>query len=101
MKQEDKHQWVESVINSVKDLPPAEPGRDLFPGIEQRIKIVTLRGRVVPLRTVSAVAAALLVLLAFNYFTVSHKKLPGKAPSGTQEIIQFYQLNDDDVLSGY
>ena len=60
----DKNKWIEEVLNSTEGMSKAVPERDLFVGIEQKLK----RGNknIVPLRTVSLVAASILLLVAVN-----------------------------------
>ena len=100
MKQQDKQQWITRIINSARDLPSAAPRQELFRGIEQQIMHRVPTGRVISLRMVSAAAAALVVLLAFNYFTVSHHNTHSDTPAA-QELVQYYQLSEEDAWSGY
>lgn len=60
----DKNKWIEEVLNSTEGMSKAMPKRDLFVGIEQKLN----RGykKTVPLRTVSLVAASILLLVTVN-----------------------------------
>jgi hypothetical protein len=98
MIQRDKQQWTEQVMNSLDNLPPAAPVRDLYGRIEQEITRVK-RERVIPLRTVSAAAAVLLLLLAVNYLSIFSKHPSAKAAT-MEDVTKYYQLNNDYAQYG-
>ena len=100
MIQRDKQQWIDQVMNSLDNLPPATPARDLYSRIEQEIKEGRKdRERIIPLRTVSAAAAVLLILLAANYLSLFGKH--DRAKTDTMDAVtRYYDLNNDYVQYG-
>ena len=99
MAQKDKNQWIDSVMGSLDGLQRAEPGDFAFGKIESRIKEGTtplVRGRVIPLRMVSAVAASLLILVAINIACLTNKPKQANNDS-VRSVAKYYGLTDDNI----
>ena len=87
-------------MNSLDNLPPAAPARDLYSRIEQEIrKGGKDRERIIPLKTVSAAAAILLILLAVNYLSLFGKRTQAKT-NNMDAVTRYYDLNNDYVQYG-
>jgi len=99
MEQQDKNQWIDSVMNSLDGLQTAEPGDFAFDKIESRIKqeeTPVMKARVIPLRTVSTVAASLLVLIAANIIFLTNK--PKQANNDAmRSVAKYYGLTNDNI----
>ncbi len=85
---------TDDVLNSLEGMQRAKPGRDLYGGIMDKInntRIPLGKGRTISLKTVSAAAACLLVLLTLNIVTVSSKHM---TKNSMEDVANYYQLNE-------
>ncbi|MEL6945433.1 MAG: hypothetical protein AAFO82_22500 [Bacteroidota bacterium] len=64
----NKHEWIESVLNSMEGMQKAQPKDDLFAKI--KTQIVQPEARIISLRQRNWVAIAAVFLLLFNVFAI-------------------------------
>jgi len=85
---------TDDVLNSLEGMQRAKPGRDLYGSILNKINNTTIplgKGKTISLKTVSAAAACLLLLLTLNVLTVTKKHQP---KNGMEDVANYYQLNE-------
>ena len=91
---------IEEIINSTGGVQRAQPPDDLFRKIEQKITGSFSKARTIPLRTVSAAAASILLLLALNVFIALKRNdaKPQYKGDGMQQVAEYYGLTDNYAI---
>lgn len=100
MESESRHKWIEDVLNSTEGMSRAQPSGKLFASIEQQLNNAREVARKVPMRTVLAAAASVVVLVVANVFILSdvqveQQRVPQR--DETEAIIKYYGLNDNGI----
>lgn len=100
MESENRHTWIEEVLNSTEGMSRAQPSGKVFASIEQRLNNARELVRKVPVRTVLAAAASILILLAANVFILTDvqvEKSSTPQKDETEAIIKYYDLTDNGI----
>ncbi len=100
MESENRHKWIEDVLNSTEGMSRAQPSGKLFTSIEQQLNNAREVARKVPMRTVLVAAASVVVLVVANVFMLSDvqvekQRVPQR--DETEAIIKYYGLNDNGI----
>ncbi len=99
MKKDRQEQFVDDILNSMEGMQRAEAPHALFHSIEQRIEANAKH--IIPLRTVWAAAASILLLLTINVYLVlgsSVKSSPAQpSDANMNSVIEYYQLEDEAI----
>ncbi len=96
MEQPDKNKWIDEAINSFEGSERAEPSAFLFGKIADRLSERTVKGRIIPLRTVSVAAACILLLVVLNILLLN--KQNKTSDRSIQEVANYYQLTNTNPL---
>ncbi|MEZ4888238.1 MAG: hypothetical protein R3E32_26145 [Chitinophagales bacterium] len=68
----EKEKWKDAVLNSLEGIKRAEPNAVLFEKITQRIERNGSPSQIVPMNRVKMAAAAAILLLALNVFSITN-----------------------------
>ncbi|MEZ5016710.1 MAG: hypothetical protein R2800_06640 [Flavipsychrobacter sp.] len=99
MKKDIQEQRIEDILNSIDGVQRAAAPDTLFDAIEQRIDNNTKR--IIPLRTVVAVAASILLLLSVNvYLIMNTTKEQSLSKGDMNSVIKYYELEEQRVNIG-
>jgi hypothetical protein len=98
--QQDKEKWIEEVLNSTAGMRPATPPVGRFEQIRDKAYSLGRVTRTIPITTLSAAAACLLILIALN-FTLLDRYNPSAngevvdTEASVQDIVDYYELGSN------
>lgn len=99
MKKDMQEQRIDDILNSIDGMQRASAPDVLFDAIEQQIDNNTKR--IIPLRTVVAVAASILLLLSVNVYLVMHTSTMHRlSGADMNSVIKYYELEQQSVNIG-
>jgi hypothetical protein len=100
--QQAKDKWIEEVLNSTAGMRSATPPVGRFEQIRDKAYGLARASRTIPLTTLSAAAACLLILIALN-FTLLDRYGPSaegevvNTEASVQDIVDYYELGSNST----
>lgn len=89
-----REKWIDEVLNSMDSMKQAVPDDAVFANILNRLPAKKVR-KLIPIHTVSSVAAGLALLLTANIFLLSNESQAiAQNDAGVEEVVEYYQLNE-------
>lgn len=91
----EKEIWIEEVFNGAEKIQPVEAGVYLFGGVQSRLHNKIRQIEIVPLQTVSLVAASIALLFALNFAVLTYSTHQKQTSVHTSVLIE----NSFDIYS--
>ena len=87
---------IDDVLDSIEGIQRANAPESLFAAIEQHIDANVKR--VIPIRTVMAAAASIMLLLSVNVYLLSNtSNAESLSNSDMKSVIEYYELGEQSV----